>query len=257
MDVAAITSAAERLAGASPREAHDLVIANPWLLDSGADDAIADQLTRIRRQGDGPRAERLEWGRTMLQRCREYGADRVLVRDVLDQLETLSPTELTRTMQIVPAEELQGELRRRIDGSLDIGDVLAWNHWLTVSIALEQAGGPNPLHVAVPAIGDVRDDVEHDADWAARFLDEHDRETQRAMLRDGPLPLPQSRLEQVRLRLRFEHLLAARDRDALEVIRLRRSLAMAQVAAAADETPELVEEVLAGRKEVFVKGIIL
>jgi hypothetical protein len=247
-----IVSVVVRLSASSPRKSYDLVMANPWLLESGVDEEISDLLATTRRQGDGPSAERLERGRTMLQRCREYGAGRVLVREVLDRLESLSPAELVSAVQIVSAGDLQAELRRRIDGSLEIGDVLAWNHWLTVSIALEQAAGPNPLQVAAP-----RDEVERAALWARQFLHEHSLETQRGMLRDGTLPLPQPRLEQVRLRFRVEHLIAARERDALEVIHLRRSLAMAEVAAVADQDPDLVEEVLAGRQVVFREGIVL
>jgi len=77
------------------------------------------------------------------------------------------------------------------------------------------------------------------------------------MLREGTLPLAQSRLEQIRLRFRFEQLIAVRERDALEVIHLRRSLAMARVAAEADQDPDLAEEVLAGRQVVVVEGIVL
>lgn len=175
----------------------------------------------------------------MLQRCREYGVARALIRDVLDHLESLSPAELAGAVQIMPAEDLQAELRRRIDGALDNGDVLAWDHWLTVSIALEQAGGPNPLQVAAPA-GTTRDEIERDARWAMQFLAERNPVTQRQMLRDGTRPLPQSVLDQVRLRFRAAHLIAAHERDALEVIHLRRSLAIAQVAAAQDRN--LTEE---------------
>jgi hypothetical protein len=251
-DVASLVAA---LAASSPREAYDLVVANPWLLESGVVDTIGSLLTTARRQGDGARAERLERGRRMLQRCSEYGADRVLVGEVLDRLEALSSTELAGAVHIAPAEDLQAELRRRIDGSIAIGDVLAWNHWLTVSIALEHAGGPDPLQ-ATPA-GAVGGEAERDVLWAAQFLHEHDVDTQRALLRDGALPLPRSRLGQVLLRFRAEHLMAARERDALRVIHLRRSLAMAQVTAEADQDPDLAEEVLAGRQIVIVEGAVL
>ncbi|WP_131804109.1 MULTISPECIES: hypothetical protein [unclassified Pseudofrankia] len=232
------------------------MVANPWLFDSGVDEAIDALLTVARRQGDGRRAERLERGRSALRRCREYGAERALIRDVLDRIESLGPTELADAVRVVTDEDLQAELRRRIDGAIDIGDVLAWDHWLSVSIALEQAGGPHSSQVVAPA-GIAWDDAERDVWWARQFLDEHDVEGQRQMLRDGTLPLSRSRLERVRLRFRAAHLIAARERDALEVIHLRRSLAMAQVAAEADRDPGLAEEVLAGRQDVFVEGYVL
>lgn len=234
------------LAAAAPREARDLVVANPGLLDNDTDDAIAELLVTARRQGDGPRAERLERGRRILQRHREYGAERVLVRDVLDRIESLDPTELADALAVVSGEDLQAELRRRIDGATETGDVLAWRRWVHVSIALELAAEGTPLSVVVP------DDVERDVAWAQRFLAERDVDAQRAMLRDGPTPLPQSRLDQVNRQFQIEHLIAGRERDALRVIHLRRSIAMASVVAGDD--PELTEDVLSGRRDVIVTG---
>jgi len=54
MDESDIASVVVRLAGSSPREAHDLVVANPWLLESGADDAIGGLLTAAAGGATGP-----------------------------------------------------------------------------------------------------------------------------------------------------------------------------------------------------------
>lgn len=208
-----------RLGAAPAAEAHDLVTANPWLLDGGVDEAIGDRLAATRRRGDGPHAEALEQGRRVLQRYREFGAERALAREVLDRFDLLDPATSAGGAQTVPADALQAELRRRIDGSLAIGDVRSWDHWVGVSIVLEHTAGPQPRPAA------AAQEAGRAEGWARRFLAERDADAQLAILRAAP-PTPEE-LRRLHSRVGAAHLVAAHERDAMEVIHLRRSLALA------------------------------
>jgi hypothetical protein len=240
-----------KLADASPSEAHDFMVTNDWLLASHVDDALSEMLTVARRQGDGKRAEALERSRRLLQRSREYGPNRVYVRDILDGV-TPHPVNLVEVLQTVPANELQAELRRRIDGSIEIGDYIAWDHWVNISILLEQTERGTPLEV----VTDAGANATLEAQWAWDFIYERDDSAQLTMLQERELPLPPSLIDRIRANLKLANLIATGERDALEVIRLRRTLGLVQVAADPDSDPALTEAVLTGRSGLFVKGPI-